>query len=138
MSLGRTSIDLSLPHFLPWDNCFWLSSVLFRSKKLKISIVQDGGCHNIESKKMVRNTNTRKWKHCNKNGIFQMYIYHDVISSSDFYKNKDTTLILERMMSLYHWLYSIMVFLLMKISTKVIVGSPPKIFCVHWNDNNDI
>ena len=60
-----------------------------------------------------------------------MYIYHAEIFSSDFYKNKDTMLILERMMSLYHWLYSIMVFLLMKISTKVIVGSPPKIFCVH-------
>ena len=69
MSLGRTSIDLSLPHFLPWENCCWLSSVLFSSKKLKISIVQDGGCHNIETKKMVHNTNTRKWKYSNQNGI---------------------------------------------------------------------
>ena len=50
-----------------------MSSVLFSSKKLKISIVQDGGCHNIETKKMDHDTNTKKRKKDNRNKVDGVY-----------------------------------------------------------------
>ena len=74
---------------------------------------------------VVTTLNLRKWS------VIQILENENIAIKTKGDQNKDTTLILERMMSLYHWLYSIMVFLLMKIPTRVIVGSPPKIFCVH-------